>query len=329
MQDEGLTCQASLNILSFLAGALLNYQEEGVNLSPHIVFCQGIDEVVRAFPGSVKHVIGEVPLSPESAKRILKDCAPLAIRNWCLYLERPNSTALRYGVFSYIKLPTTLPLEQAVSVLEGVFCILLRKKSPSVIEMCGSSGHTLSLTFSTVREEDEPSNPVAQFAKDCCRDLEGARTSGFEDYFCDFLEHALAESHGTILVCALPQQLGSIQDFKPGTLLQPTLDLAVAFSEWREANSAKSILNLQSCEELLKGFIDCDGIVAFDTSTKALAYRVMYRPSKPATDSETQAVGGARRRAFEGIRTLVGGQLVSALFRSQDGFTEHAGVKDE
>ncbi len=46
-----------------------------------------------------------------------------------------------------------------------------------------------------------------------------------------------------------------------------------------------------------------------------------------ATEGEgaVQIVGGARRRAFEGLKGLVGNQLSSILFRSQDGQTIHFG----
>src|SRR5712691_8476465 len=100
IQDEGLTCLASQNVLSFLAGALLNYRHEGVELSPTVLFSMDADAVLQGFPGAVRHSVGAAPLTPESAERVLKECAPLAINNWYIYIERSGPETLKYGVFT-------------------------------------------------------------------------------------------------------------------------------------------------------------------------------------------------------------------------------------
>jgi hypothetical protein len=61
-------------------------------------------------------------------------------------------------------------------------------------------------------------------------------------------------------------------------------------------------------------------MIVFDTMGRITSYRVFYQPQneEPAIQS---VVGGARRRAYEGVKTLVGRPLMSVLFRSQDGLT--------
>ena len=66
-------------------------------------------------------------------------------------------------------------------------------------------------------------------------------------------------------------------------------------------------------------------MIVFDTTGKITAYRVFYRP-QAAAPALSKTVGGARRRAFEGVKGLVGVHIVSVLFRSQDGQTLHHGV---
>lgn len=78
--DEGLQCMPSQNLLAYLAGALLNYKDEGVEFSPSIVFCESVDAISQAIPGLVRYQIGTAALSPDSGSRILKDCAPLAAK---------------------------------------------------------------------------------------------------------------------------------------------------------------------------------------------------------------------------------------------------------
>jgi hypothetical protein len=114
-------------------------------------------------------------------------------------------------------------------------------------------------------------------------------------------------------------------DMKDGVEIVPKLDFLAAYSTYRSDNSAESILRLQSAEELFKGILECDGIVVFDTAGCLVAYRVFYRPTHPGTPGMPAPTGGARRRAFEGAKTMVGTTLISVLFRSQDGLTIREG----
>lgn len=114
---------------------------------------------------------------------------------------------------------------------------------------------------------------------------------------------------------------------KDAVPLSPLLDFQAAFSEFQTANTAGSILSLQRCEELLQGFLRCDGMIVFDTCGRVIAYRVFFRPMGKVASDADGVVGGARRRAFEGVKDLVGKKLTSVLFRSQDGLTLHHGVE--
>lgn len=322
IEDEGLACQASQNILSYLSGALLAYRDEGVELSPTVLFCTNIDAALKSFPGAIKYTIGNGPLSGDTAKRVLKDCAPLTSGGWNVYIERSSDNNLNYGVFNYIQLPTTIPLHEAISLSSDVFCVLIRKTSSTAIDLRGSRGNSVTLIFSTVREETVAHNPILEFSADCCRNvLNFYQESGFERYFANLIEQAITRSHGTILACSEVTSLDDISELKDGILLDPPLNFLTAFMAYREIGSAEAILTLQSYEQLLYGFLQCDGVVLLNTQGCVTAYRVFYRPSAEAVQSTTNVVGGARRRAFEGTKTLIGKQLVSALFRSQDGLT--------
>jgi hypothetical protein len=323
ISDEGLVCQESTNLLTTLTGELLRYHDEGIELSPTILFCTNAGAVFEGFPGSVRHAIGSKPLKVTSVKQVLKDCAPLATRSWSIYVERLDGETIRYGVFNYITLPTTLPLHDAIGLSPEMMCLLLRKTSSSTIEVRGSKGNELVLAFSTTREEaTQQVNLAAQFGSDCCRDLpESSFQEDFEVYFKRLLEEGLSRCHGTMLVCAANPILSEMGDMKDGVAITPKLDFYAAYSTFGSDNTAESILRLQSAEELFSGILQCDGIVVFDTSGCLVAYRVFYRPTQPEIPGATPPTGGARTRAFEGVKTMVGTVLVSALFRSQDGLT--------
>jgi hypothetical protein len=327
LEDEGLQCLQSQNLLTYLAGALLNYKEEGVELAPSILFCESVSKVFQAIPGLVRYQIRTVALSADSGSRILKDCAPLTSRNWFIFVERVNGHELAYGVFSYPLLPTTITLSEAISLPEGVFSVLLRKVSSNTVEVAGAKGNKLALVFSTMREQTTAArDPIDAFAGNCCRDVPGEpAVEGFQGYFKRLLEQALTASHGTILACANVADLSGIVQLKDAVLVQPMLDFREAFTEYQQTSSAEAIVKLQSYEDLLFGFLRSDGIVIFDTKGCVMAYRVFFREANDAPASAPNVVGGARRRAFEGVKGLVGSNLVSALFRSQDGLTLHHG----
>ena len=318
--DEGRVCAQSQNLLAYLAGTLLSYREEGVELAPILLFCDNVDKALQSFPGALTHRIGQLPLDPASGPQIMKDCAPLSNQNWFVFIERTNEAVLNYGVFTYFRLPTAIPLHEGITIDSSIFALLMRKVSSSTIEMRGARGNILFLIFSATRETLVQEEPIRSFAADCCKtitDAEGAKP--FNEYLVRLLESALTSSHGTILVCCDGIDLSQIAAMRDAVLVRPALDLFTAFREYQASNTAAALINLQRCEELLAGFLRCDGLVVFDVKARVLAYRVFFKPETSAQSAPI--VGGARRRAYEGLKVLVGQHLISVIFRSQDGLT--------
>jgi hypothetical protein len=326
IHDEGLDCKPSQDFLCALVGELLRYHDEGIELNPTIIFMADANQIHGRFPRAVRYSIGEADISPSSVKTILKGCAPLARGSWCIVIERTKgkTAKLKYGVFDYPMLPSTLPIADAMALKTDEFCMLITKTSPGTIEIRGARGSLLTMLFSTTRE-DSPTHddPIGDFAKDCCAQIAEPPEPGpqFIDYFRRLLEQVLTESHGTIFLCMPSENLGKLAELKDGISLTPKLDFFAAFTEYQQSSSAESLMKLQSCEKLLSGLVMCDGTVVFDHCGSVIAYRVFYRPSSPRSKEAEISDGGARRRAFEGIKKLLGEELTSALFRSQDGLT--------
>jgi hypothetical protein len=327
MIDEDEACAPSQNLIIHLAGALLNYRHEGVEFTPSIVLCDDVDGFLRSFPGSVHHVIGSGPLDSAFGPKILKDCAPLSSSNWFIFIQRVEQKSVVYGVFTYFRLPTSISLHEGITLNQGRFCVLVRKVSPTTIEIRGARGSIATLIFSTDRESESGEKFIQKFAIACCRGLDANDINKeFGVYFVRLLEALLRSSHGTIFVCVSDIDLASITEMQDAVAVNPSLDFRAAFSEFKAAQSAEAILNLQRCEELLEGFLQCDGMIAFDTHGRVTAYRVFFRPTLNSA-IKPDVVGGARRRAFEGMKALIGPQILSVLFRSQDGLTLEYGVE--
>ena len=324
LMDEDKACAATQNLLAFLAGSLLDYRNEGIELFPSVVLCDSIQEKLQSFPGAVTHRIGTAPLDAASGPQILKDCAPLCNDNWFVFIER-NGDQANYGIFTYLRLPTAISLADGIAI-SGLFAILIRKISRTTVEIRGAKGSILSLNFSTVRESNSGSAGIAEFAVNCCCTIrDGPAAKDFQRYFLRLLETGLSGSHGTILACSRDLVLENAPDMSDAVPVQPPIDFYAAFCEYHSVGSAESILALQRCEELFRGFLRCDGIIVFDAAARVTAYRVFYRPQAEVASEAKKVIGGARRRAFEGIKDLVGENLISVLFRSQDGLTIHHG----
>jgi hypothetical protein len=325
IEEEGLVCQASQNLISHLVGEILGYREEGIELYPTILFCQNVSVLLKSFPGAVMYEVGSAPLSANSVKRVLKDCAPLSARSWHVFIERIDFDTIKYGVFSYISRPTALPLHEAVSAISGSVAIVIRQSGRSTVELHGSSGTSTSVIFSTVREGKSTDDSLTRFAADCCSGL-GSETEfeEFSNYFRRLLDSRLTASHGTMLVCAKNSAILSVNAIIDRVNIDPPIDTFSAFQRYRRLEKADAILELQSSEELLQGFINSDGIVMIDSRARVIAYRTFFKGS----DEVAEVVGGARRRAFEGVKALVLQHSSSALFRSQDGLMIYAGVSE-
>jgi hypothetical protein len=259
MIDEDKACAQSQNLLCYLAGALVSYKDEGVEFAPSVVFCDEIEAFLRAFPGAVFHTIGRATLDPASGPRILKDCAPLSGRNWFIFIERAGDNVI-YGIFTYFRLPTAIPLHEGIYLNANLFCVLIRKVSLNTIEMRGAKGSILTLIFSTVRESASHGTPIEKFSAACCSGIfDESIRQGFKAYFARLLEAALTSSHGTILVCGEDLDPNAVPEMQDAVPVLPLLDFKTAFSDFQTADTAGSILNLQRCEELLEGFLRCDG----------------------------------------------------------------------
>lgn len=323
--DEGLACAKSQDLLAYLAGALLNYKYEGVHFAPNIIFCKNIEDVLKVFPGAIRYNVGRASLSANSGSKILKDCAPLSNQNWSVFVERIDENEVTYGVFTYYILPTAVQLHEGIEINDGIFSILLRKKNDNTIELKSAKGNVLSLIFSTLREVTNlEESCVKRFSEDCCVKVDALSPESkaeFRVYLNRLLGAALTSSHGAILLCGDQKKLGKIAALKDFVPVDPPLDFFRLFSEYTSVKSDGSLSSLLRAEELLEGFLRSDGMVAFDQRGRVVAYRTFYRATGAAKDKKEAPVGGARRRAFEGVKTLLGNRIVSALFRSQDGLT--------
>ncbi len=321
LADEGLTCGHSQNLLAYLAGELLAYREEGVALAPDVVFCESIDGSISAMPGGIYYKIGEGALGAAIGKSILKDCASLAKHPWAIYIQRTDGQSLEYGVASFSYTPGSLSLTDAILLNPDIFTVLIRRVNDKTIRVVGSKGSVNTFLFSTSREEETDHLAVDKFASAASLDLDkGDDRDQFRDYLKSTVETLLRGSHGCIIACSTNlDQLEGVAELQDKIPLDPPLDIYAAFASFKTGNSGGDLANLQASFGLAQGLVQSDGMVVFDTQGRIVAFRAFYRPQD--AQASAKVVGGARRRAYEGAKALVGVSLQAILFRSQDGLT--------
>lgn len=332
VDKEQLGCVKSQKVISYLMGAILDYKEEGISLNPSIIYCKGKDEFLKLLPGSSFYKIGESTIDLSGGKKILKECAALAKEGWHIIVDAVENNKIIYGIFTYNITPLSLPLEELLTNSDSYSALLIKKTSNSSVGITGSKGHNLSLIFSTTEKEGISSKEhIKTFCKNCAKDIDDDESDKeeFVQYLSHIIINILEDSHGTILLCGEKEKLlvsDGISDCIP---LDPGLNFFESFKSYKQGKFADDVSRLKSLESLLAGLVSSDGMVAFDTAGNVFAYRLFYRPpqdAEPAPDAPP--VGGARRRAFEGIKTLIGGGIEATLFRSQDGLTIYGGVDE-
>lgn len=326
LADEGLTCAQSQNLLAYIAGELLDYKEEGVSVVPDVIFCENVATLLTAIPGGMSYKIGELELCVESGKRILKDCAVLAANRWSIYIERKDQSTLTYGIATYPFVPGSLTIFDAIELNKEILAVIIQKTSDKTIKIVGSKGSKLTWLFSTSREIANETGATSLISEAICTDLQEDEKVEFSRYLRISFDSLMRSSHGCIVgvlnkdIAALPAEI------RDCIILDPPVDFHLAFQNFRGARGSADLARLQACYGLIQGLLRSDGMVLFDKSGRVVGYRAFYRPAE-ANSTSTAVVGGARRRAFEGAKSLVGQGLHALLFRSQDGLTLYHGIQ--
>ena len=327
LEQEGRACAFSNQIISGLIGKLWNYKEEGVELSPAVVISDDITTFGRALPGFTRIQLGCCDATEDAAKRILKDCAPLTGESSLIFVERKDDgKQLPYGIFSFLRTPTAIGIEESILLDENQFAVLVKKSAPTTLQLLGSRKNSVSILMSTLRESDNSHSEIDRFISDVIAGIDDTEGK-FRKYFKRLLERELSACHGTILVCSASDVYPGLACIADRISLVDGIDFFGHFQDFVKENGAEPLLKLQRAEDLLRGFLACDGMILFSNTGKIIAYRVFYRAAK--TEDEVAVVGGARRRAFAGVCALRTNDLKSTLFRSQDGTTEYVEIANE
>lgn len=304
-----------------VVGLLASYREEGVALFPQIfIFLDGT--ALRALATAGEITIGHAAVSGDAAMKIIKDCAPLAAGGWSIFAIREESS-IRYGVFRSQSHSIAIPAEEAMHDLGAeVPVILIRNRGHLIVELRSSTRKQFTVALTTMPAQNSSIEiPVSHFAEAATSSL--SECEDFKAYLRRVIAEALQQSHGTLLAVIESDGTSGSRDtsLADGVWLGEPIYLNRLYRDAASTGSADSLSHLVAAETLLRGMINCDGVVAFGTIGEILGYRIFLKP-RDQEALQLPEVGGGRRRTFALMKLRIPSVFRAALIRSQDGVTD-------
>ena len=292
-------------------------------MTPSVFICGSVARLVQlAGVGEYIPLSGDVPIDSAGPK-LLKAAAPLCSGNWRIYIERSvTGESCKYGIFCGSSDPSSLTIDEVVldEYEEGFPVIRITQNATNRVEVRTNAGDVIEFRFNNDHDVAEiKAHEHIRLLSKAISKKSGSLNDLFVGYMDRILSSAIKNCHGT-LIAVIPESTVVLpESLADSVQLDPPFHLYDRFQKHiEEGKTAASVSRLQAASELVSGFISSDGITVFNEAGYALGYRAFIHSDnggKPAT-------GGARSRAYESMKALVGTDLTAAFFRSQDGRTD-------
>lgn len=297
---------------------LAKYQEEGTRLYPSVFLCDDLEPMLIRLGAIDHHALGSGPLEPATMLQALKRCAPLCRDGWSIYMVKCEDR-LDYGVFltnDFVLNLTSMARMRALSDPE-VHIVGLVQLADNVLELRGSSGSRRLIYLSGTSTDTLPAiallwSLTGVIAHHVAPELAERVRNLLQRVFID----AMRTSHG-LLMAVLPRNVAPREVFSDLIVLDRPINLPELVLAYDRARTESSHATLQGAGRLLEGMLGVDGIVVLTSDASVVGYNAFLHFS--GTDLPTVATGGARRRTYEALGSMVGQSLVGAFVRSQDG----------
>ncbi|MDB4989265.1 MAG: hypothetical protein JWN04_4443 [Myxococcaceae bacterium] len=328
IRGSGFSCTRTEQLVCDLAALVCSYREEDIPLYPHIYVLDDIDALALLAPGTARVQIGTMAIDDGSAARLLKECANLARGGWAIYVTRPQGQrGAEFGVFRALKHSFAIGANEVMSDTDKAV-ILIRNRGHHTAELCNTkhSQRTVSLTSADDKATATLTDHVRKLVDAASRTASTSedQRAEFRAYLTRLFIELLQPCHGA-LVAVVDQCVASAVPAVPDSLsdavwLPVPVDLYGAHIAAVDLRDAESLATLQSCESLVAGMLDSDGVLILDAGGYVLGYRLFLKP----TDEESQRAdhkSGGRGRAFAMMVNRIGSEFDAAFMRSQDGAT--------
>lgn len=327
LKSSGFDCNHLTELARDLTCLLASYREEDVPLFPDVFILSNPEALAPLCPGTQPVRIGTGSLNT-SAVRVLKDCAPLAVKGWSVYVAKTGENSAEFGLFRSLIHCFATTAEEAMLERRGepqAAAVLIRNRGHLVVELCNAKSDILTVSFTSAPASDSQfTKHLHSFSSVVTSNVSQDNRETFHPYLIRLLTDVLQHCHGTLMAVSVPLGDGKAPPgLEDGVWLPNPIDLAAAHNIAAHVRDAASLAALQADEALLSGMIGSDGVVIFGTNGTILGYRIFLKPN----DDEKKVLpdrGGGRRRTFALLQHRLGPTLKAAFIRSQDGDTESA-----
>ena len=330
LSREQMVCPHTEEGLLQLAVALAYYTEEGNPLYPEIVLCDDLQMTLSLLQGSDTIRIGQGPRDAGTIHLALKRCATLATTGWLIYVQR-HPEQFEYGVFRSPSSPTAPDARSVVYSLihdkVEVSIILASQLAENAVELVGVRSGALRIFLSATRDDSPtPSDALTELVDACTENVELDIKEQTGSYLHTSLGGALRRCHGTLV--GVVRSKDDAQCITPdGVIFDKQKSISTLIRNHELLRSAETLARLNAYSQLIHGMINTDGMILVSSGAEFLGYNLFVQKQNNSNETSVGDVsGGARRRAFGVLRSMVDSAILRACFiRSSDGLTEFYG----
>lgn len=319
VREGGFNCVHLEEIIREIVSLLAVYREEDHLLFPEVFVFASPDGLKALAPSSDEVTIGSASLSHQSAALVLRNCAPLAVGGWAIFIVREDDENIRYGLFRSLRHSLSTGAEESMGDLgTNLPVMLIRNRGSLVVELCSTSNKRFTATLrTTVAKPSALEEDVSRFVEAVASKVQDPER--FKPFLSRLLTEILQRCHGTLLGVVEYSESGTIHEtLNDGIWFTPHLTLAALQTRAQTTHDADALADLKAAEALLAGMVNSDGVVIFGTDGTVIAYHVFLKAN---SDEVTKLVGpgGGRRRTYDLMKLRLQSVFKAVLYRSQDG----------
>ena len=323
-QECGIPLLANTSILVELVALVAKCKEEGVNLQPRVYVTNDIDLCNQLIGNAEKVRIGHDVHGVQGVQLTIKKCAPLAIGAWSIYIHDSNGH-IDYGLFRGSSNVTAIPVDDMLFASDNdglnIRVVKIHQITAECVQVKSGNDDIHYIHFN--HEKGNSPSPLEHFDSlitKICSGLE--EKERVRNFLSNLLMDGLRKSHGCLIAVTSMKKVPSF--LSDGVFLDVPMDFSSLIDE--ATRNPESFEYLISKSDLVKGMLNSDGIMLFDTNARLLGYNCFVNISAEAS----KVLGGARRRAYSALRDAVGKKgIVAAFMQSQDGWTEFKGLESD
>ena len=297
---------------------LVRYQEEGTRLAPRVYLTDNIDLLINMLPEGEKLNLSVATANSTGIENMLKICAPLAVGEWRIFGHQCDEE-MNFGIFRGSGSPISVGVDEVVLTDQDEAIVI---KAHQVAEECvqiANSKGSLHHIFFTDRKEDSlpPLQYIEYLVRSITKRVHDNEKEAVQVFLTKIFMAALPQTHGCILAVTSMNKPPRVLSGDAVILDEPIDFPSLIRKLKKDRNVDGSLYLLEKKAEIFAGMLRSDGITLFDQRGRLLGYRCFIR-----TSGKREVVGGARRRAFEALKTRLGQGLSAAFMQSHDGWTD-------